>query len=76
MFIPCESERERCKFYSLCEEFIYVFIKTHLYSVDIISSQAISQMCTVVILLYENKHSTIYYITQMKYIIQIENHSF
>ena len=41
--------------------FIYLFIETYLYRLDIISSQAIFHMCPVVILLYENKHSIIYY---------------
>ena len=39
--------------------FIYLFIETYLYSVDIISGQAIFHMCPVVILLYENKLSII-----------------
>ena len=36
--------------------FIYLFIETYLYRVDIISSQAMFHMCPVVILLYENNH--------------------
>ena len=39
--------------------FIYLFIETYLYRVDIISSQAIFHMCPVDILLYKNKQSII-----------------
>ena len=35
--------------------FIYLFIETYLYRVDIISSQAIFHMCPVGILLYEKQ---------------------
>ena len=50
--------------------FIYVFIETYLYRVDIImiiGSQAIFHMCHFMILLYENKQSIKLYIIQMKY---------
>ena len=40
--------------------FIYLFIETYLYRVDIISSEAIFHMCPVVILLYENKQSYVF----------------
>ena len=35
--------------------FIYLFIETYLYRVDIISSQSIFHMCPVEILLYEKQ---------------------
>ena len=41
----------------VCDEnlFIYLFIETYLYRVDIISTQAIFHMCPVEILLYEKQ---------------------
>ena len=40
--------------------FIYLFIETYLYRVDIISSQAIFHMCPVEILLYEKNPIQLY----------------
>ena len=44
----CDSQRRHYLF-------IYLFIETYLYRVDIISSQAIFHMCPVGILLYEKQ---------------------